>query len=392
MKNIYLLVGLIKLFIARCISFFYGKNDNVWLICEKTDEARDNGYHFFKYCILNEKRDDVYYIITKKSYDLEKISFGKENVIYTNSFKHCIYYFRAKKLITSQALPFPYSERLCKFFFKVGNQKYFWLQHGITKDKLNHKDMDYEYKEYELVCCASDREAKFFVDEFGYNENQAISTGFCRFDSLIDTSSSSDYILVMPTFRKWLTTSDIVSEPTKMEEDVFLKSDFFKNYSSLFKSEEFSRFLERNNLKVIFYLHYAFQSYSYLFNKIKNERVIIAKKGEYDVQKLLRDSKILITDYSSIFFDFAYMNKPELFFQFDKNQYRNQHYGEGYFSYENDAFGPVFSKVDEIIDYLTFLSKRNYLIETKYQNRVDKFFSYRDCKNCERIYKEISRK
>lgn len=43
---------------------------------------------------------------------------------------------------------------------------------------------------------------------------------------------------------------------------------------------------------------------------------------KYDVQQLLKESLLLITDYSSVFFDMMYMNKPVIFYQFDENQYR----------------------------------------------------------------------
>ena len=81
----------------------------------------------------------------------------------------------------------------------------------------------------------------------------------------------------------------------------------------------------------------------YCFNK----DIIIADKDTFDVQDLLIRSQILITDYSSVFFDFAYMKKPEIFFQFDNERYRNSHYKEGYFSYELDGFGKVTYNRDE---------------------------------------------
>ena len=63
-----------------------------------------------------------------------------------------------------------------------------------------------------------------------------------------------------------------------------------------------------------------------------NKRIKIASTEEYDVQTVLKESAYLITDYSSISFDFAYMKKPLCYFQFDYAEFREKHYPEGYFS------------------------------------------------------------
>ena len=62
----------------------------------------------------------------------------------------------------------------------------------------------------------------------------------------------------------------------------------------------------------------------------------------YDVQDLLKRSKILITDYSSVFYDFAYMKKEVIYYQFDYNDFFKKHYEIGNFNFEKNGFGPIF--------------------------------------------------
>jgi len=64
-------------------------------------------------------------------------------------------------------------------------------------------------------------------------------------------------------------------------------------------------------------------------------------KESCDYQELIKESSLLITDYSSIFFDFAYLKKPVIYTHFDYNEYRENHVPEGYFNYKNDGFGPI---------------------------------------------------
>lgn len=386
-RKIKIIFGAIKLVLCKFLSIFVNKKD-LWLVCEKTNEARDNGYYFFEYA---QKSNDtnVFYVIDKYSYDFNRIQKYQKQIIYTNSLKHCLYYFKSSKLISSQAMPFPFSETLCKKIFKVKGQKYYWLQHGVTKDKLNHKDMDYSVKEYSLVCCASKKEVDFFKEEFGYNDKNAKLTGFCRFDGLENVFEKNNSILIMPTHRKWLNTNTVTSTPTEKEEKRFLESEFYKEYSSILTNNELLNMLKKNNTKIIFYIHYALQVYSYLFKKFENEYVIIAQSDLFDVQDLLRESKVLITDYSSVFFDFAYMKKPVLYYQFDIDRYRENHYKEGYFSYKDDGFGEVCLDKNSLQKSLVKIIKNNYQMEKRYIQRVDDFFDVIDRNNCERIYSYI---
>lgn len=97
---------------------------------------------------------------------------------------------------------------------------------------------------------------------------------------------------------------------------------------------------------------------------------------------------MLITDYSSVAFDFAYMNKPLIYYHFDYRKYRKNQHPEGYFKYEKDGFGPVvktkeslYKYIDEIID--------DFKNTKKYEERVKQFFDLRDKNNCKRIYEKI---
>jgi CDP-glycerol glycerophosphotransferase (TagB/SpsB family) len=109
-----------------------------------------------------------------------------------------------------------------------------------------------------------------------------------------------------------------------------------------------------------------------------------------DYQTLFKESSLMVTDYSSVAMDFAYLYKPIIYTQFDKNEFFKQHaYVKGYFDYERDGFGPVVydykSTIDEIIKNL----ESNCILETEYKTRIDHFYQYHDKNNCKRVYEEI---
>ena len=99
----------------------------------------------------------------------------------------------------------------------------------------------------------------------------------------------------------------------------------------------------------------------------------------------------MITDYSSAVFDFAYLRKPVLYYQYDIDDfYSGRHtFDKGYFDYERDGFGEVEytpgALVDRIIEYM----QNGCRLKEIYRDRIEKTFPYNDRNNCRRVYEEI---
>lgn len=149
------------------------------------------------------------------------------------------------------------------------------------------------------------------------------------------------------------------------------------------------RYLEENDLKIIFYLHGYAQAYSGAFRSA-SKRVVIAKKNKYYVQDLLKQAAFLVTDYSSVFFDFAYMKKPMVYFQFDADEFSQNQYAESeYYQYCRDGFGPITDTVDEVVNIIESSHKNNFRMDQKYIERVESFFQEFGKNHCQRIYKLI---
>ena len=124
------------------------------------------------------------------------------------------------------------------------------------------------------------------------------------------------------------------------------------------------------------------------FFKCDSNRIKIAKREENNLQELLKESKILITDYSSIAFDFAYMKKPLIYYQFDQDKYYTNHFEKGYFDCERDGFGPVIKNENEILDYIEDLLNNN-IDRQRYITKSEEFFEIYDNNNCKRTYDAI---
>lgn len=372
--------------IAYIISKFYTKKE-LWLISERYNEARDNGYHLYKYIKQNCKNENVYYVIDKKSKDYQRIKELK-NIIQFDSFEHHLYYWRATKLISTHINGYVPNEKAYKYIHKLikHRAKKVFLQHGIIKDCL--PQLFHERTNLDLFVCGAKPEYEYVKEKFGYTSEQVKYLGLCRYDNLLNNKTKKQ-ILIMPTFRMqyYIEKDEKIIDQKRNE---FVNSQYYKTYNKLLKDQRLIRELTSRGIKLLFYPHYEMQKYLFLFKDMP-ECVKIASNEEYDVQELLKESQLLITDFSSVFFDFAYMEKPIIYFQFDKEEYRKKHYEEGYFSYENNGFGPIEEKTGELVNRILEYIKDDYKVQEKYLERKRQFFLYTDNCNCKRNYEEIKK-
>lgn len=372
--------------IALIPSFIYKiANKPFWLICDYGNEARDNGYYFYKYMIQKQPEQKVIYAINKKSPDYQKVCSLGDTVQY-GSLMHWILYLAAEINISSQKGGKP-NAAICYVLevYNILRNKRAFLQHGIIKDNLPY--VHYKNARFSMFTVSTQKEFDYVNNHFGYPEGIVKKVGLCRFDELYDESDDST-ILVMPTWRQWISNG---ASKTKAIEDIssFENTEYYKAWYSLLNSEQLNALLKQHNKKLVFYPHRNMQQYINYFDGIKSENIEIACWPDYDVHDLLKKASLLITDYSSVAMDFAYLNKPIIYYQFDYNRFRENHMEEGYFSYENHGFGPICDTEDKVIASIEKNINSNFKIDELYLERINDFFDMRDKNNCERTYKEI---
>lgn len=367
-----------KYVVAYIISRFY-TNENIWLLSERGTDARDNSYCFFIFLMNNSSDAKPYFAITNDSPDKCRLKSFSNNLVEYGSFLHYVVYCRAKVLISTHIYgyaPVPSLFQRLDRIFHINEGKFcIMLQHGITKDYI--PSLNFSNTKVDLMVCGAKPEYDYMQYAFGYPKENVQYLGFCRFDSLKLGKSEDRIILVMPTWRRWLTENNIAN------------SEYINVYNELINNKTILYLLREYDYKLVFYPHHEIQPYIELLRvDVPNDRVIVADKYHYDVQDLLNQSSVLITDYSSVFFDFAYMRKPVIFYQFDQKRYRTAHYAEGYFRYE-DSFGPVVLYINDLIDQIRSLIIEGCLLKNQYEEKCNEFFPLTDHNNCRRTYSYI---
>lgn len=356
------------------------KYSNTWGICERKDEARDNGYHFFKYMTSNQPQQKCIYTIDKKCNDYQKVKDLGE-IVQFGSVKHWILYFTCNYLISSQGfMPNGY---ICTFLerARLFKPKHVFLQHGITINKPEF--LFAKYRSIKYIIAGAEPEYHFLKNEFGYPEGTVKYTGFPRFDCLHGSEIKKNRILVMPTWRKWL---KFKSESHKDASINIESSDYAFGWRNLLQSDELQDAIKEYDLEIIFYPHPNMKG---ILNPVTfvGSSIIIADPNVDDLQELLKTSAMLITDYSSVFFDMTYMKKPVIFYQFDEEKFRKYHYTQGWFDYQKTNFGEVCVTSEKVINIMLDYIKANFILSKRYEAEHEAIFKLYDTRNSERIYK-----
>lgn len=380
------LLHIIKFLLAFPIACFYRKKrKNLWLLCDTENEARDNAYWLFRYIREQHPEQDVAYAIHKKSPDYGRVKDLGEVVEY-GGMKHWLYYLIASKNISSQKMGKP-NAAICYVLEVYGiiKNKRAFLQHGIITADLSF--LYYPHTKMSLFVTSTYNEWKYVNEGYGYPEGYVQELGLCRFDQLHDFQVKKNQILLMPTWRMYI-RNEISSIDEQTEGKKFQETDYYKYWNGLLKNQDFLNFIEEKHIQIVFYPHREMHRFLKYFH-VEHPNITIAFWPKQDVQELLKESAFLVTDFSSVAMDFAYMKKPLIYYQFDNEKFRQSHHGVGYFDFEKEGFGPVCVTPQQVVQVLKKSWKQNFENEKCYIERHGEYFDLWDERNCERNYEAI---
>lgn len=381
MKQVFNMI--IAFFIYPFLKFKF-KNRNIWLVGGNAGELYvDNGKSMFEY--LNTKKDlEVYWVINSNSPAFNNVK-GKK--LLRGSIKSYLYFMNSKVSLFSHSISadiVPYLfviPLVSRFHYKVIKV---FLNHGTVglkkRQPMNpklEKLVNKLIKSYDINTADAEYEKKIKNFDWGIDEKKIYITGSPRYDNLENIGiSGKDRISFMPTWRPWLKDNEAIEE-----------TNYFKNIIGLISNKKLQFFLKEKQIELRIYIHQLMHKYLKEFQEnIAGENVILLSK-EADIQHEIMTSKLLITDYSSISFDFFYIDKEVLFFQFDKSEY-NEKVG-AYINLETDLFGPAAFNINTCIEEIMRIYENDFHIEGKYKNLKDTYFNYKDRNNSERLFKII---
>ena len=357
----------------------------IWLVGERPDTARDNGYHFFAHLVRQRPDVRAYYVLDRASAQYDQMSrIGR--VVPHSSWRHRLLMYHAAALVSAYApthmLPRQWSKPLHvrHFAWRTGAYRVY-LKHGIH---MNPKVLKRQQTGFDLFLAASSREAEAARLTSGY-DRQIVTTGLPRYDALVPTPPSRR-ILFMPTWRMYLVPRLFSKETTG--EVPFEGSTYQRFMSEFLSSPRLWRLLEEHNYRLDFMPHYNMQGYVSQLTA-PNERLTVLDASAPDIQAIMRRCDLFLTDHSSVHFDLAYLGTPLIYAHFDDDEYFGGHAHTSWFSHERDGFGPVTRDVESTIDAIEHYLLNGCVREDHYSERVEETFAYHDRNNSQRTLEAI---
>lgn len=383
------------------LSYPFFRKKRIWLFMDLPQVAGDNALELFKYVNSIETNVMTYFVLEKSHLEEYEYLTGSPwqkfkrmmgftkpseqfgeiqkigNVLAYRSIKHRLFTLYSEFIITSHpdnTIIYPFWGNYAHISGLLRSKTVF-LQHGVTKDNVAEWLNDFD-KPLAVLACVSDREKESFNNPYyGYPQDVIRTLGFPRFDSLDDENKKQ--IVLMPSWRRQL---------DNLSPEDFVKTDFYRIFNELLTDEELIDFARENGYTLIFKPHRNLHKFTDTFTKHPEVRFDLNLENYTET---FNSASLVITDYSSIAFDIAYMKKPLIYYQFDNNYHFDVE--SAYFQYERDGFGPVAKSHDEVKKHIFSIIENGCAMDEVYQKRADDFFKYRDKNNSKRVYEEICR-
>ncbi len=363
----------------------YFSRQKIWLFLDKIYKGGDSSEYIYRYAAGKKDGIRKYYLLDPSSADYARMRREGYRPLKRNSLKHRLVFLNANMVIASNSTVIAFNGYNFRSMFPFRGDIHFdvaCVQHGMSVQKIALAQQRLR-DNTRLYFCASKYEienlSKPVYDYVGYDALKL--TGVPRYDGL--KNRAQKIILISPTWRMNSAMSVSVNEGVARDYNPnFRETNYYKVYNGLINDPRLLAAARQYGYRIQYVLHPIVSPQYKDFTQ--NDLVeIIPSIGDMSYEKLFCEAALMVTDYSGVQFDFAYMRKPVVYLHHDDIP---QHYEEGTFHYATMSFGEICRTNEELIDVLCEYMKNGCAMPELYRKRADDFFAYSDHNNCARIY------
>ncbi len=386
----------IVMFPLYWISYIFPKDKKLWLFGAWFGEKySDNSKYLFEY--ISKEHPEIKAVwLTKNPETFNLVKKKGLNVCKTYSLKGIWYALRANVCVVSTSL------RDINLY-TTAKVKVVQLWHGIPLKKIMFDDKisfkhpglvrkilfiffpflkkDIYYSDALLIATSEEVQDKL-ASAFKVPRFNVKVTGYPRNDVFFHKEVENSKLVKRLKEEKRKGKSIAVYMPTHRKEGKIDIGSLLLN-----ELEFIDRKLEEINCVLLTKFHF------YHSNKSENKdlRNIIFVNDEMinqDIYPVLKMTDILITDYSSVYFDYLLLNKPIIFAPFDIEEYLKGD-REFYYDYNKVTPGPKCKNWVEVLNWIYKFIENPKLYERERLKIRDIFHKYRDGESSKRVFNEI---
>lgn len=375
----------LKAFFAHILFHVFNlfKRRDLWLFTDRVNKADDNGQALYEYVKNKRINANMYFVLRKDSPDYSYISkLGK--TVSPDSWKYKMLYLLSDMIISSHAddiVKHPFHE-YSYYYQNLVHHHFIFLQHGIIKDDmsrwLNRRNMDLSV----FVTAAVPEYNSILSGNYGYNESVVKLTGLPRFDKLYHTGEK--IITIMPSWRSYLVGGFDGATGIRHLKPGFEECTFYKMYTELLNNSDLIEKCKEYGYQIQFFPHPNMTEAVKKFSFHPDVQILSIEKT---YRSVFAESALIITDYSSAVFDFAYLRKPIIYYQADREEFFSgaHTYDKGYFNYDCDGFGEVTLTAKSTVDIILMYLENGCIMKDEFIKRRNSFFAYDDQNNSKRV-------
>lgn len=367
------------------------KYADAWVLMDRVHDAADSGEILFRYLREHHPEINAWFVLEKggKEWDRFKAAGHGDRLVPHGSLQWRLLMAHATHLLSSHAdapivAPKPILE------FTHPGWRFHFLQHGVIKDDLSSW---LDPKQIETFVVSTPQEMASIAGDhtsYRFTTREVALTGLPRFDRLHEIGlqyppERRDLLLVTPTWRDSLVPKVIPGTQKRIADPALLETDFIRNWLSYLTDEKLAAACAAHGVKLGFLPHPNLQPLLPLMD-LPDHVHPLTYEGQ-DPQELFARARAVVTDFSSIAFNAAYLERPVVYYQFDaESVLGGGHTGrQSYFEYRRDGFGPVTTTTDDAVHATIHALDHGPAPLPEYQTRIDNTFTNRDGRCCERV-------
>lgn len=362
------------------------KKRPIWIVSDRGMAAGDNGEALFRY--IRAQKDcpaDVYFVISKKSKDYSRLQ-ELGNILNQDSLRYKLKFLQSDLIISSQAdvettNPFL---RMVNHYSDLFKFKFVFLQHGIIRHNHASWLSRFEKNIHLFVTSAKKEYDSMLRYPYYYDKEAILLSGLPRYDLL--NNHPQGKLILAPTYRRSLVKDNKTDKNGARKYDPSFKDSLYRNfYNDFMNDSRVVGALKESGMRGELYLHPTLSAQ--LNDFTENERFTVMD-FPYDYKKAFEEGNLLVSDHSSVVFDFAYLQKPVAYAYFDVEDFFKEHtYTKSdFFDDVEDGFGEVYYDYDTLVSGVVEMIKEGCIMDDRYKTRVKDFFFRIDKNNCKRVY------
>lgn len=359
------------------------RRKNIWITFDKLYKGGDCGEYFYRYMKDCGKDIMPVYVLRRDTADWKRMTQeGYAPSAYGSLGQRLQYLYASVVFATHSSVHAfcGFSKWEIRFVQDLLRCVNTCIQHGLSVQDLAF-DSNRVINNNKRYYCASKYEIQnLSKPEYDYAPGTLRLTGIPRYDGL--KGREQKQILITPTWRSYIAMPAVMGKMRPYNPQ-FQETDYYKIFQELLEDEKLSACAKQNGYRILYLLHPVISAQKKDFHPADGIEIVSAAEVNYE--QVLTQSSLMVTDYSGVQFDFAYMRKPVVYFHPPKLP---PHYEEGGFCYETQGFGEICRAGRELADLLCAYMETGCSLKECYRQREDVFFAFDDHENCRRIYED----